>query len=197
MRKREERKPWERLPNEGKVPFAYFEYFRKLGPKRQIPPLVQHFKKSDSTFYKYSMRFNWLERAQLWDIQVQETFDGAIIADAESAAKKQLEAWSMLLELGTISAERLLDRAKRLLTCRSCGQEVLERADQCPICGGELVALSPATVRETTALLREATAAQRLILGEATARTETLDLSKMSREERDVIRKALLKAKRY
>lgn len=112
----EERKPWERLPDENARWFARFEAFRLAGPGRSFLGAYNGMgdqkgpKGSDSlprTWRAAAIRFDWRARAEAWDAHVQR------IA-AEQAEAERITALTTGFALQHRRV-RALDKLARLL----------------------------------------------------------------------------------
>lgn len=161
-------KPWERLDDETEAPWAAFEVFLATpAPRslRNVSKKTQHLRPPDGyavgTLEQWSSEWLWFERAKAWDDQLAKRArmaqERATESKAAKLARQQLEVWELALGL-----------AKRKL-------KAMAKADP----NG-----STASVHEAIRAAKEATHAQRLILGEVTERVEAkADLSKLTLEE--------------
>lgn len=161
-------KPWERLDDETDAPWRVFEVFLTMPAPRSLeglgrltvalgPPGGYAY----DTLRTWSQDWLWFPRARAFDEHLarraRRAQERATESKAAKLARQQLRVWELALGL-----------AKRKL-------EAMAKADP----NG-----STASVHEAIRAAKEATHAQRLILGEVTERVEAkADLSKLSLEE--------------
>lgn len=69
----DDRKPWDKLPNEPERAYVRFLAYRNLGPGRSIQSAIKASKgneKRNGQWSRDSSMYDWQERATLYDIQV-------------------------------------------------------------------------------------------------------------------------------
>jgi hypothetical protein len=70
--------PWEPLPGESEGSYEKFLHFRDQGPDRKKITTAAHFGVSRPTVTMLSKRWNWIERAQAWDVAKELYSDDAL-----------------------------------------------------------------------------------------------------------------------
>ena len=61
--------PWERQKGETAKAFEGFRTYRDFGPKRSLTAVSRVVAKSRAFMSRWSMRWNWVERATAWDME--------------------------------------------------------------------------------------------------------------------------------
>ena len=67
----DEKKPWDRLPDETVRDFARFEGYRLLGPDRSVGAgyrIKNPKKEAPASWFKLAIKNRWKERAESWDL---------------------------------------------------------------------------------------------------------------------------------
>ena len=106
--------PWGRQPGEGDVPFSYFQGFLRMPQPRKASKLAREEGKSPGTYQNYCGRFNWLERAMLWD-QHQAALHAEEVKKATKAkARLHLTVLEDALKLGWHTIKEMLDKGEVL-----------------------------------------------------------------------------------
>jgi hypothetical protein len=73
MSEAEERNPWDQLPEESDVQYVMFCDYRDLGQKRSIGQFCKNRGKTRVSYtHELSSKFNWVERAQKFDIHLAD-----------------------------------------------------------------------------------------------------------------------------
>ena len=157
--------PWLKQPGEGQKSYEYFEAYRDQAIPRSIQRLAERLGRQYSYLRKISAARSWQERVRAWDNERQKSHDTVVLSEVERVSRDQLKAWSTARVLGSVALVRALQHAQ---THKDL----------------------PVDVRDALALLKEATAAERLILGEATSREAVISLDKI--EEMPLERAELL-----
>lgn len=165
---------WQRLDNEGRTPHKYFKNYLRQDRPRNIRRLAEDVGICYDVMRHYSSKFNWAARAKAWDEDLDRAEADTIIEEASKMAKEHMKAMKAARALGTIAIARIL--------------QVAEDTDDPPV-----------TARDALALIREAVHLERLIIGEATERSEStvkkeLDTSMLSGEEVEELLSLLDKA---
>lgn len=62
--------PWERQDGESSQAYQAFLIYRDLGPGRTFAAVAEKSKKCDSLIRKWKRRWNWRERADAWDVEM-------------------------------------------------------------------------------------------------------------------------------
>lgn len=70
-KKTEERKPWERLPNETPEAFEAFKEYRDMGAERSVAKVGEKLGKNTSLMERWSAKNDWVKRAQAWDDEIE------------------------------------------------------------------------------------------------------------------------------
>jgi hypothetical protein len=61
-------KNWDQLPGERKIPYKKFLAFVDLGPSRSIPELARRLSVTPDGLYYLLKKYDWLARAEAWDV---------------------------------------------------------------------------------------------------------------------------------
>ena len=157
---------WHKRDNESAVQFKAFEWYRTMGPERTIKGAAKLMGLGYDTCRKYSAAHDWQARAGAWDAHVSEHKDEAVL---------------------TTAAELATQHMRDLATERKLAMRVLERS--LAASEGDDDALP--SVQVAAGLLRDAVANERLVIGEATGRTDerkSIDVSKLSKAGRAALR---------
>ncbi len=163
------KRPWDRLPNETPAPWAAFEIYRELGPTRTLTAAAKISGHARGTFSRHCSVYNWRARVRAWDEHVAATYDEEILDVARVKAREQLALWD---DLSSIAAAEASRRVELLDT------DEVEDVD----------------LRELILLAEKVTSYQRLIVGEATERSEarhTIDVGKLTPETADALAAAM------
>ena len=140
---------WDRLPDEPDRAWKGFMDYRDAG----LPGDPGVFAKSQGlsihTIYKWSSAYRWKQRLDAWDAHLRQAEDNVIINEVEKLAKDQLRAWYRVRH---IAEATLVRHAEELVARKGQGAEISYMA--------------------AVQALQQATTNERLIVGEATARSE-------------------------
>ena len=163
-------KPWDRLPNEGDAPWAAFEHYRMSRPEdRTVAATAKALGRARRTHLNYCLKYKWRDRVKAWDKAQAAAYDEEILNIARVKAREQM---SILDDLGTFVAAK----ARELVEGLGTDEE------------------RPAELREIMLLAEKVMIGQRLIVGEATDRSEvrnTTDVSKLTPEARAALRRVM------
>jgi len=126
---------------------------------------------SPSRIYVISKREKWDARTTAYDNHLQEKEDEVVLGELESATREHIKAVRSMRALGMRTIQRVLENS--------------EDGD-----------VPPTEIREALSLVKDSINLERLILGEATVRTETQswDLSGLTPEEIRQLRELKAKA---
>jgi hypothetical protein len=155
--------PWERLSEEGDATYLAFRCYLEQAPPRSIKAVAGLLQRSPSTIYKHSRRYRWQERAEAWDRAQAEVEAEAVLSEKARIVRDRLRLLSKALELGELRLDAVLEEVQT-----GVGEDA--RPD----------------LKATTYLIDRALHYERLVLGEATERTETtsdFDVDKLEPEE--------------
>lgn len=155
--------PWERLPGETDATFLAFRAYLEQEPPRSIKATAKLVKRSPSTVYKHSRRYRWQERAEAWDEMQAQAEADAVLSERGRIAKARLRMLAKALELSELRLEEVLRQVQE-----GVGED------------------SAPELKDITKLMDRALHFERLIMGEATDRTEatsSVDLSELTEEE--------------
>lgn len=67
--------PWERRPGEHGRAYTGFRAFRDLGPTRTLEPIAAVVGANPDTVRRWSSRYDWFERAEMWDDELHRVED--------------------------------------------------------------------------------------------------------------------------
>lgn len=142
-------KPWERQDEETGPAFEAFLTYRDLGPGRTFAAVVEKLQKSDTLIHKWKKEWNWRERADAWDAELdrqrrEELGKGITemrkthVAVARAMLTKAQEALEKipLKELTAQDITRMVDIAAKLE--RISRGEVTERTEGKQTIAGEV-----------------------------------------------------------
>lgn len=159
-------RPYDKLDDEPDWAFAHFRNWLRIPPPRGLKKSCGTLGITPATIYVLSSTYKWRNRAAAFDIDFYQREIDAVMDEAEKRVRNQLNRWATVAELAEFGFDRMADA------------ELDERGPE------------HLTVRELLAMLDKATYYERLILGEATERSEVLsrwDLSKLSIEELETL----------
>lgn len=95
----EERKPWERLPEETPEAYEAFKTYRDLEGKRSQARVGEKLGKSDTLMSRWSADYDWVKRAQAWDDEVERESSKNLLKDiAKMRARQRKQALKMQLK---------------------------------------------------------------------------------------------------
>ena len=161
--------PWLILPTEDESQWRAFQHYLTMEPPRSVRRTIdERSKSSRGTVYAWSTQHRWVERAKAYD------------------------AWMARQEMEAFSDERLRIRRDQLRLAERVRQLAERRMNELH----RLETLTRVTPKDALAMMQAAVQVERLLLGEATERTETAtwDLSSLSKEQidklEDIYRKA-------
>lgn len=98
-KQKEERKPWERLPEEGTEAFEAFREYRDMGEKRTQAKVGEKLGKSETLMSRWSAEYDWVKRAQAWDDEVERQASKNLLKDiAKMRARQRKQAVKMQLK---------------------------------------------------------------------------------------------------
>jgi hypothetical protein len=159
---------WERRDTESDSQYAAFRLYLSFPPPRpSLPEVARRVGKSTITIRRYSADHKWAARTRDWDNRLANIHAGVAaeiaVEDADKITREHLAAIRTMRELGHLVLAQSLDIARKT-----------GRAEDVP-------------PRVAGALIRDAVTLERLVLGDATERTETraqdLDLTRLTGEE--------------
>lgn len=163
---------WERRKGERPTAYDRFIAFRDLGRDRTLQAAAEKGSVTHGYLRQLSAQYDWTNRVAAWDTRLVAAQDEVILSEVERVTKEQLKTWSVARLLGATALVRAFKHA--------------QTHDAMPI-----------DVRDALALVKEATAAERLIMGEATSRdgrVELTDIDKMSTERAELLLELLREA---
>lgn len=155
--------PWERLSAEGDATYLAFRAYLEQDPPRSIKATAALLKRSPSTVYKHSRRYRWQARAEAWDRAQAEVEAEAILSERARTAKSRLRLLGTALELSELRLQEVLKAVQE-----GVGED------------------SAPDLKTVVYLMDRGLHYERLIMGEATERTETtseVDYSELTEEE--------------
>jgi hypothetical protein len=159
---------WERLQGEGEVPYELFQIYLRCKKPRTYDQVADQSGRAYQTIAGYGTKFEWIDRARAYDNAGVRAEDNAVLNARAKITKEELEAIRAMRILGTAEIKR---RIKMF--------------------AGDPDGNHGVSARDAVALLKEAIVLERLILGEATERTEktvkSLDLSKLDSERAQIL----------
>lgn len=97
--KKEERKPWERLPDESTEAYEAFKTYRDWEGKRSIAKVGEKLGKSETLMSRWSADYDWVKRAQAWDDEVEREASKNLLAEiGKMRARQRKQALKMQLK---------------------------------------------------------------------------------------------------
>ena len=164
-----QREPWMKQDGESDEAFMCFRRFLALPEPRALRACAEASGKSYQTIRRYPGNHSWRKRATAWDTHIATQQAELVLTEREKITREHLQAVRAARTLGTIAIHDLLRQAKQA--------------------GGS----TNINARTALALLRDAVQLERLIIGEATERTETndFDMSKLSGDEAELLLKLI------
>ena len=90
-------KPWERQPSEGKKAFEAFTCYRDLGTDRSLTKVEQKYNKNRALIARWSSNWNWVERANAWDDELDRRTREEIAKGVTSMRKKHIDISNAML----------------------------------------------------------------------------------------------------
>ena len=95
----EERKPWERLPEESTEAFEAFREYRDMGAERSLAKVGQALGKSTALMERWSSTHDWVKRVNAWDDELERETSKKLIQDiANMRARQRKQALKMQLK---------------------------------------------------------------------------------------------------
>lgn len=152
--------PWAIQPEETETHYRYFmEYLRQDQP-RSIKRLADGMDKASGTLHGYSQRFMWLPRARAYDAWEASKIMETSVEEKSRYRREHLRALELARLLAEIKLKQLHENPIELIDSMSA--------------------------RDAIEFLTKAVQQERLIIGEATERSELnakVDISKLTDEE--------------
>lgn len=106
MRKRND-KPWERGEGESEKAFEAFVIYRDLGQDRTISAVVKRLEKSRSLIDRWKDRYNWSERALLYDNEIEKRALAKAVRERKSMSERHIKI-AMQMQRKALEALQLL-----------------------------------------------------------------------------------------
>lgn len=162
-----------RIEGESDIAYFLFQEYLKLQRPRKLKHLAELQEKSYEHIRRYSAANNWLARAREWDREVEEAEVFAMKGEAARVAVEHMEVLKTARTLATTNLWKLMEEA---------------------------TSTKGATIsaRDTMRILKDAISLERLIVGQATDRTEarvdSVDMTGMSSGEIEQLTALLEKA---
>lgn len=98
-KKKEERKPWERLPNETPEAFDAFKEYRDMGTERSVAKVGEKLGKNTSLMERWSAKNDWVKRAQAWDDEIEREASKNLLKEiAQMRSRQRKQALKMQLK---------------------------------------------------------------------------------------------------
>ena len=97
--KKEEKKPWERLPKETTESFEAFKVYRDMGAERSLAKVGEKLGKSTALMERWSARHDWGNRVKAWDDEIEGQASENLLNDiAKMRARQRKQALKMQLK---------------------------------------------------------------------------------------------------
>ena len=95
----EERKPWERLPEESTEAYEAFKAYRDWEGKRSLAKVGEKLGKSETLMSRWSADYDWVKRSQAWDDEVERQASKNLLKEiAKMRARQRKQAVKMQLK---------------------------------------------------------------------------------------------------
>lgn len=147
----ENNQEWRRQPGESEIAYHYFRQYLMLKPPRKYTTLADKMDMHVQTFRQYGMKFNWRERAALYDDwnaaefdedrqKVVAAYQEKVVAEGVDDYKRVRDIWlNMVEELEeAVAADKIDDPAEivenlqKLVRTRDNIDKMARRAVQLP-----------------------------------------------------------------
>lgn len=99
-------KPWEKQEGESSKAFEAFAMYRDLGLKRTQAEVGRQLGKSENLMNRWSMRYDWVKRAEAWDAEQDRILAKAQLDDIKKMRKRHADVASAMI----IKAAKALQR---------------------------------------------------------------------------------------
>ena len=83
--------PWDRQPGESGKAYSGFLAYRDLGIERSLTKAAEKLTKRKQTLYRWFVRWNWRDRSDAWDREIQEAEERATIKERAEYRKLALQ----------------------------------------------------------------------------------------------------------
>lgn len=87
----DDRLPWERRGNEGARAYEAFARYRDLGPARSVAKAARDLGKSSRTLEDWSSKNDWVERAELYDLDVDRRHREARESEMDRLRREEVQ----------------------------------------------------------------------------------------------------------
>ena len=104
--------PWEQQPGEGDEAYAAFHTYKSLGKDRSARKVCESVGKSESLIWRWKSKFNWTERARLWDRQLDEDFKQGLVAERVRSARETIELGRAIRGKAAEALNEMIDKKK-------------------------------------------------------------------------------------
>lgn len=103
-----ELKAWDRIPEESDKSWEAFVVYRDLGPgTRTHEKVAQELGKSRNLIERWSQRWDWPRRAQLWDVEVDQAKQRGVLSGVEEMENRHAQ-------ISRLIQQKLVDRLRDL-----------------------------------------------------------------------------------
>jgi hypothetical protein len=111
-----DRRPYDRLPGETAKAYAAFSLYRDMGIERSVDAVSKVLGKSTVFLCRWSSKYEWVERAEAWDIdQDYERQKEAIAAKREEYRRNLAEFQKNHLAVGKMAFKATKDATKQIM----------------------------------------------------------------------------------
>lgn len=90
--------PWNRLADEGDRPWLIFSYHRDQGPARSVKATAEHFGIVQSTLWRYSAKYDWVDRLRAFDQHEDRIYNARRATAIKEMAERHGDAIEGYLE---------------------------------------------------------------------------------------------------
>ena len=101
--------PWEQQPDESDEAYQAFIIFRDAGKNRSVDFVAKSRNCNQSLIYRWRMKFNWHERARLWDRELDNDYRQGLANEKIKASKETIELGRAIRGKAAEALNKLID----------------------------------------------------------------------------------------
>lgn len=115
-----DREPWEQQPNEGKLSYSHFCFYRDLGRRRTVRQAAEIVNVNVNYLYSIARDHQWVSRAAKWDEEQDRLYALSIVELRKDVTSRHVSVARKMMakaleRLATLDAEKLSPHALILL----------------------------------------------------------------------------------
>lgn len=100
-------KPWERQTGESEKAFEAFSVYRDLGQDRTVSAVVKRLEKSRNLIDRWKNRWNWFERARLYDNELEKQAMAKAVKEHKAMSERHIKI-AMQMQKKALEALQLI-----------------------------------------------------------------------------------------